>query len=72
MRATGIILVIIGILMLMFNGFNMKREKKVVDIGNVEINQKETSRVSWPMWAGGVAVIAGIVLVVADRKKGEN
>lgn len=69
MRTTGIILIILGIIMFFFTGFNMRTDKKVVDVGNLEINQKETTRINWPAWAGGVAVLAGVILVVADRKK---
>lgn len=69
MRAAGIILVIIGILMLVFTGFNLRTDKKVIDAGNLEINQKQTTRVNWPLWAGGVAVVAGIILAVADQSK---
>ena len=44
------------------------REKKVVDIGPIEINKKENKRVAWPLYAGGIALIAGIVLVAVDKK----
>jgi len=69
MRILGIILIVIGILMFVFTGFNFQTEKKVVDLGPLEINKKENKWIGWPVWAGGIAVVAGIVLVVADRKK---
>ena len=69
MKVLGIILIIAGILMFIFRGFNFTKEEKVVDVGPLEINKKENKRVSWPMYAGGIAVVAGIVLVLADRKK---
>jgi drug/metabolite transporter (DMT)-like permease len=69
MRILGIILIVIGVLMAVFTGFNFQTEKKVVDLGPLEINKKESKHVGWPVWAGGIAVVAGIVLVVADRKK---
>ena len=69
MRILGIILIIAGILMVIFTGFNLQTEKKVVDLGPLEINKKETKHIGWPVWAGGIAVVAGIVLLVADRKK---
>lgn len=69
MKTIGIILIVIGIAMLIFRGFSVQTEKKVVDVGPVEINKKENKWIGWPVYAGAVAIIAGIVLVVADRKK---
>jgi hypothetical protein len=69
MRVTGYILIILGTLMLVFNGINYTKKKEIVDLGPLEINKKENRRIGWPMWAGGIAVAAGIVLVLADRKK---
>jgi hypothetical protein len=54
--------------MLIFRGFSFTQEKKVVDLGPVEINKKEQKNVSWPLYAGGIAVLAGIALVALDRK----
>ena len=69
MRVVGIILIIVGVLMLIFNGFNVKEKENVADIGPIEINKTETKRVGWPMYAGGIVAVFGVVLVVAGRKK---
>ena len=69
MRITGIILIVAGILMLIFRGFSFTQEKKVVDIGPLEINKKEKKNVGWPLYAGGIAIVAGIVVLVAGKKK---
>ncbi|MFT3824193.1 MAG: hypothetical protein QM731_09745 [Chitinophagaceae bacterium] len=69
MKVFGIILIVAGILMLVFRSFNFTREKKVVDLGSVEINKKEHKTVSWPMYAGGIAIAAGAIMIVMDRKK---
>jgi hypothetical protein len=69
MKTIGIILIVLGIAMLIFRGFNVQTEKKVVDLGVAEINKKENKWIDWPVYAGAVAIVAGIVLVVADRKK---
>lgn len=39
MKIAGILLIIAGILMLIFRGFNFTQEKKLVDIGPLEINK---------------------------------
>lgn len=69
MKAIGIILAIIGIGMLIFNGFNYTQKEKVVDIGPIEINADKEKSVGWPTYAGAIVLIAGIGLVILDRKK---
>lgn len=69
MRVAGFILILAGILMLIFRSFSFTKEKKLVDVGPVEINKKEKETVGWPVYAGGIAVLAGVVLVVAGKKK---
>ncbi|MES1224057.1 MAG: hypothetical protein ABUT20_51660 [Bacteroidota bacterium] len=69
MRTAGVILIVLGILMLIFRGFSFTKEKKVVDLGPVEINKKENHRIGWPVYAGGIAIAAGVIIIVAGRKK---
>ncbi len=69
MRIIGIILIVLGLAMMAFNGFRFTTEKKVVDLGPLEINKKESHPVYWPSWTGGIAMVAGIVLLVTGRRK---
>ncbi len=69
MRILGIILLIVGVLMLVINGFNFQTEKQVADIGPIEINKKENHSVAWPSYAGVAVGLLGIGLVVAGGKK---
>lgn len=69
MKALGIILIAAGILMLIFRGFSFTKKEKVLDVGPVEINADKKKNVSWPMYAGGIAVAAGVVVLLAGRKK---
>lgn len=69
MKNFGIVLIIVGILMLIFTNVNFTTEKKVVDLGPLEVNKKEKKSIGWPVWAGGIAIVAGIALVVVDNKK---
>jgi len=71
MRIAGIILIVAGILMFIFNGINFTTEKKVVDLGPVEINKKEKKSVGWPVYAGAIVTLAGVLVLVADNKKGK-
>jgi hypothetical protein len=69
MKAFGIILIVAGILMLIFRSFSFTKEEKVIDAGPVEINKKENKTIGWPVYAGGIAVAAGVIILVAARKK---
>ena len=68
-KSIGIVLVVIGALMVVYNGFNYVTEKKVVDIGPIEINKKENNPVSWSPILGGVLLVGGIILIASDKKK---
>ena len=69
MKVVAIIFIVAGILMLIFRGFSFTQEKKLVDVGPLEINKKEEKSVGWPMYAGGLALAAGIIILVVDKKK---
>ena len=70
MKGLGIALIIIGIIMMVFRSINFTTEKKVADIGPLEINKQENKTVNWPLYAGAVVTIAGVVvLVAASRSK---
>ncbi len=69
MRIAGVIMIVLGIAMMAFNGFNFTTKKKVVDLGPLEINKEESHPVAWPSWTGGIVLGAGIVLVIAGRRK---
>ena len=69
MKALGIVLIVAGILMMVFRSINFTQEKKVVDAGPIQIERKEDKTIGWPVYAGGIAVVAGIVVLLTDRKR---
>ena len=69
MKVLGSILIVAGILMFVFGNVSFTREKKVVEIGPVEINKKEKKTIAWPNYAGGIAVLAGVIILLAGSKK---
>ncbi|MEO5681789.1 MAG: hypothetical protein ABIQ88_04060 [Chitinophagaceae bacterium] len=69
MKMIAGILIVLGIAMIVFRGFSVQTEKKVVDLGPVEINKKENKWIGWPTYAGAIAIVAGVVLLVADKKR---
>lgn len=63
----GIVFLVIGLVMLIWTGFSYTKREKVVDAGPVHISADKQKTVSWPPYAGGVLVIAGVVMLVAAR-----
>jgi len=69
MRTVGIILIIVGIIMLATRGFDFRKKEKVAELGPVEINKEETKHVGWPTYTSVAVMVAGVVLVLVDRRK---
>ena len=69
MKNLGIVIVVIGILMTVFTGFNVFTKKKVVDLGEVEINRTEKTPIYWSPITGLVLIGIGGLVLVAGRKK---
>ncbi len=69
MKVIGFILLVVGVLMMVVNGINWTTEEKVVDIGPLEVNKEKQHGIGWPVYAGGIVAVAGVVLVVAGAKK---
>ena len=69
MKTFGIILIIAGIAMVLVRGFSVTTEKKVVDLGPLEVNKQENKWIGWPTYAGALVAIVGVVMVVSGKKK---
>lgn len=69
MKGIGIVVIILGIIMLIWTGFSYTKKEKVVDIGPLEINAEKEKQVNWPPYIGGILVIGGVILLVADKRK---
>jgi len=69
MKTFGIILIVAGIAMVLIRGFTVTTEKKVLDVGSLEINKQENRWIGWPTYAGALIAIVGLVVVLSDKKK---
>ncbi|PKP11276.1 MAG: hypothetical protein CVU08_12315 [Bacteroidetes bacterium HGW-Bacteroidetes-3] len=68
-KTIGIVLSIIGILMIIYTGFNYVTTEKVVDLGPMHMSMERNHPVQWSPIVGAVLLVGGIILVVMDRKK---
>ncbi len=69
MKLAGIILIVLGALALAYQGIRYTTREKVVDLGPIEVTAEDRKTIPLPPVVGGVALAAGIALVLADRKK---
>ena len=68
MKGLAIVLIVIGIIMMVFRSINFTEEKKVVDLGPLEVNKKENKTINWPLYAGVVITVAGVVILISANK----
>ena len=68
-KSLGIVLVAVGLFGLAWGGFTYTTRQKVVDIGPIHASRDVKHNVPLPPIAGAVALIAGIVLLVARGKE---
>ncbi|HEX8850526.1 MAG TPA: hypothetical protein VF761_13425 [Gemmatimonadaceae bacterium] len=69
MRVLGIVLVVLGVIGLVWGGITYTRRRDTVSVGPISatVQQRETFPIS-PV-AGGVALVAGIALLVAGGRR---
>ncbi|HTF22107.1 MAG TPA: hypothetical protein VK658_28695 [Chryseolinea sp.] len=69
MKNLGIVLLVVGLIMTVFTGFNVITKKKVVDLGPVEINKEEKTPIYWSPITGGILAVAGLVIIFVGKRK---
>lgn len=67
-RFLGIAITAIGIVMILYTGFNYKTTEKVVDLGPIKINAEKNHPVKWSPVVGVVLVIGGVVFMAIDKR----
>ena len=66
----GIVLIVLGLAALAYQGFSYTSRETVIDIGPIKATADTQKTVPIPPIAGVVAVVAGVALVVAGQRKG--
>jgi hypothetical protein len=64
----GIVLIVLGVLVLAYQGIDYTRQKKVLDVGSVHITTETHERLSLSPILGGLALAGGVVLLVVGAR----
>jgi hypothetical protein len=69
MKATGIVIIIIGVIMTVYTTFTFFTREKVLEIGQVEITKDKAHNFAWSPVIGIVVIgLGGVVLWQASKK----
>lgn len=71
MKATtivGIVLIVLGVIALAYQGITYTRTEKVVDLGPLKVEAQREKTIPLPPVLGGVAVAAGVVLLIVGSR----
>ena len=68
-RTLGLVLIIAGIAMLIWTGFSYTKKEKIVDAGPIQISADREKSVNWPPYAGGIILVAGVIVFVSSKRK---
>ena len=69
MKLAGIVLIVLGALALAYGGFSYTKREKIVDLGPIQATAETRESVPLPPILGAVALVGGIVMVVAGSRK---
>lgn len=69
MRIVALVLIVVGVLALVYEGFTYTKRRDTVQVGPVGITAEQKQTVPVPPIVGVVAIVAGLGLLFVSRKK---
>lgn len=69
MKIAGIILIVLGALALIYQGFTYTKRRESVSLGPATITAEQKESIPIPPIVGGLALVAGIALVIAGSRR---
>ena len=66
----GVVLLVLGLAALAYQGFSYTTRETVLEVGPIHATAETEKTVDIPPIAGVAAVAAGLILLVASRKRG--
>ena len=69
LTVVGLVLIVLGVIALAYQGISYTTTEKVIDIGPLKVEAKKEKTIPLPPILGGVAVAAGVVLLIAGARR---
>lgn len=70
LKIVGILLIVLGIAALVFQGITYTSREKVIDLGPIQATTKEKKTIPLPPVLGGIALVGGIAVLIVGGRKG--
>jgi uncharacterized membrane protein YidH (DUF202 family) len=67
-KVIGIVLLVIGLIMIVYTGFNYVTTETVVDAGPIQIEAKKNNFLKFSPIIGIVLVVGGLIVMLSDKK----
>ena len=64
----GMLLIVLGVIALTYQGITYTTQKKVVDVGPIHATKDEHKTIPLPPVLGGMALVAGVALLMVGGK----
>lgn len=68
-KIVGVVLVLLGIVGLVYGGIDYTRRRTVLEIGTFKATAVEHETLPIPPIVGGIAVVAGLIVLVAPERR---
>jgi hypothetical protein len=68
MKILGVLLVVLGVVSLAYQGISYTTREKVIDIGPIEATAEKERTIPLPPIIGVLALIGGVVLLLTSKK----
>jgi hypothetical protein len=65
----GLVLIVLGVIALAYQGITYTTHKKVLDVGPIQATKTEHKTIPLSPIFGGVALVGGIILMIAGAKE---
>lgn len=65
----AILLIVIGVVMLAYQGFTYTTREKAIDLGPLQVTAEKQHFVYLPPVIGGVLLVGGIFMLISSKRK---
>ena len=65
----GILLIVLGVFALAYEGITYTRTERVIDLGPLKVDAKRERTIPLPPVLGAISLVGGVALLIASRRR---